>query len=136
MHLKTLSSALCLTLASLWFGPAHANEQPQYSKQYEDCMEAVDLGAMKNSQWMACAEQELKRVDADLNANYKKLQQALNTEQREALKKAQRAWLQYRKERCDFEYVAPTAPGGEANRSFCLLEMTAQKSQYLRQMHN
>ncbi|MBO1996901.1 DUF1311 domain-containing protein [Staphylococcus epidermidis] len=86
MHLKTLSSALCLTLASLWFGPTHANEQPQYSKQYEDCMEAGP-GRHENSQWMACAEQELKRVDADLNANYKKLQQALNTEQREALKK-------------------------------------------------
>lgn len=106
----------------------------RYSPQYETCMDKVDLGALKNSQWAACADQELKKVDAALNTYYRKLQQQLEPEQREALKKSQRAWLQYREARCSFEALGPVAPGGAASQSLCMLEMTAQKADYLRDL--
>ncbi|WP_081770630.1 lysozyme inhibitor LprI family protein [Comamonas aquatica] len=50
------------------------------------------------------------------------------------MKKSQRAWLQYREARCSFEALGPVAPGGAASQSLCMLEMTAQKADYLRDL--
>jgi hypothetical protein len=45
-------------------------ETPQFTK----CMNDVDLGAFKNTQWGACYESELIRQDKRLELEYKKLQ--------------------------------------------------------------
>ena len=94
------------------------------SPQYQKCMDNVDLGALKNSQFAACGEQELKQQDVTLNASYNKLRAGLSPEQREALIKGQRAWLTYRENWCRFEEVGPSAPGGYANYTSCLLFVT------------
>ena len=134
-HLARRATQALSILAIGWLAPAGvAMAEYRYSPQYETCMDKVDLGALKNSQWAACADQELKKVDAALNTYYRKLQQQLEPEQREALKKSQRAWLQYREARCSFEALGPVAPGGAASQSLCMLEMTAQKADYLRDL--
>lgn len=134
-HLARRATQALSILAIGWLAPAGvAMAEYRYSPQYETCMDKVDLGALKNSQWAACADQELKKVDAALNTYYRKLQQQLEPEQREALKKSQRAWLQYREARCSFEALGPIAPGGAASQSLCMLEMTAQKADYLRDL--
>ena len=135
LHLARCATQALSILAIGWLAPAGvAMAEYRYSPQYETCMDKVDLGALKNSQWAACADQELKKVDAALNTYYRKLQQQLEPEQREALKKSQRAWLQYREARCSFEALGPVAPGGAASQSLCMLEMTAQKADYLRDL--
>ncbi len=134
-HLARRATQALSILTIGWLAPAGvAMAEYRYSPQYETCMDKVDLGALKNSQWAACADQELKKVDAALNTYYRKLQQQLEPEQREALKKSQRAWLQYREARCSFEALGPVAPGGAASQSLCMLEMTAQKADYLRDL--
>ena len=134
-HLALRATQALSILAIGWLAPAGvAMAEYRYSPQYETCMDKVDLGALKNSQWAACADQELKKVDAALNTYYRKLQQQLEPEQREALKKSQRAWLQYREARCSFEALGPVAPGGAASQSLCMLEMTTQKADYLRDL--
>ena len=134
-HLARRATQALSILTIGWLAPVGvAMAEYRYSPQYETCMDKVDLGALKNSQWAACADQELKKVDAALNTYYRKLQQQLEPEQREALKKSQRAWLQYREARCSFEALGPVAPGGAASQSLCMLEMTAQKADYLRDL--
>ena len=134
-HLARRATQALSILTIGWLAPAGVTmAEYRYSPQYETCMDKVDLGALKNSQWAACADQELKKVDAVLNTYYRKLQQQLEPEQREALKKSQRAWLQYREARCSFEALGPVAPGGAASQSLCMLEMTAQKADYLRDL--
>lgn len=134
-HLARRATQALSILTIGWLAPAGVTmAEYRYSPQYETCMDKADLGALKNSQWAACADQELKKVDAVLNTYYRKLQQQLEPEQREALKKSQRAWLQYREARCSFEALGPVAPGGAAGQSLCMLEMTAQKADYLRDL--
>lgn len=121
-HIKLIASAF--VFSSLCLGVTGAQAESKPSAQYQKCMDSVDLGAMKNSQWAACAAQELKRQDATLNAEYNKLRKALTAEQKEALTKAQKSWLKFREDWCRFEEVGPSAPGGEANYNFCVMELT------------
>lgn len=120
--IKSIAKAFVFSSLCLAFAGVHAQSKP--SAQYEKCMDAVDFGAFKNSQWISCAEQEIKRQDVALNAEYNKLRKALTAEQKEALTKAQRAWLKFREDWCRFEEVGPSAPGGEANYHFCIIELT------------
>ena len=94
------------------------------SPQYEKCMDSVDLGAFKNTQWASCGEQEYKLQDATLNSEYNKLRKTLSPEQRELLTKGQKSWLKFREDWCRFEEQGPSAPGGMASYVFCLLETT------------
>ena len=121
-HIKLIASAF--VFSSLCLGVTGAQAESKPSAQYQKCMDSVDMGAMKNSQWAACAAQELKRQDATLNAEYNKLRKALTAEQKEALTKAQKSWLKFREDWCRFEEVGPSAPGGEANYNFCVMELT------------
>lgn len=121
-HIKLIASAF--VFSSLCLGVTGAQAESKPSAQYQKCMDSVDLGAMKNSQWAACAAQELKRQDVTLNAEYNKLRKALTAEQKEALTKAQKSWLKFREDWCRFEEVGPSAPGGEANYNFCVMELT------------
>ncbi len=60
-----------------------------------------------------CAEVDLTKVDKELNNVYKKLNTKLNNQQKEALKKAQRAWLQYRDSDLEFSSSLPSTAMGQ-----------------------
>ncbi len=60
-----------------------------------------------------CAEVDLIKVDKELNNVYKKLNTKINNQQKEALKKAQRAWLQYRDSDLEFSSSLPSTAMGQ-----------------------
>jgi uncharacterized protein YecT (DUF1311 family) len=66
----------------------------QNSKQYLDCSHNAKTQAVMNT----CADQELKRVDTDLNNTYRALlaKTAQQPENAAKIKSAQKAWLVFR----------------------------------------
>ena len=125
-------SGLAIAFA-LTCGFAHAQEKAATSAQFQTCMENVDLGAMKNTQWGNCYAQELARQDKVLNAAYRELQAQVPTEAKDALVKAQRAWIGYRDSWCRLEVELPNAPGGEVNRLSCLVDMTIAQTNRIKE---
>lgn len=119
-HVLSLASLALLLIGT----PAFATEKVKETAQFSDCMDKVDLGAMKNSQWYACYTQELARQDKVLNAEYRALQGRIPAEAKDPLIKAQRAWIAYREAWCKLEQELPNAPGGEVNYQACLLDQT------------
>ena len=119
-HALSLASLTLLLIGT----PAFATEKVKETAQFSDCMDKVDLGAMKNSQWYACYTQELARQDKVLNAEYRALQGRIPAEAKDPLIKAQRAWIAYREAWCKLEQELPNAPGGEVNYQACLLDQT------------
>ena len=131
-HSEIFKALVIAAAAALLAAPAHADAKR--SRQYDKCMDKVDLGAMKNSQWASCAAEEGKRQDVTLNTEYKQLRESLEPEQRDALLKAQRSWLKFREDWCRFEEVGPGAPGGAASYQFCLLEVTDKQIEALKSL--
>ncbi|MGO4998307.1 lysozyme inhibitor LprI family protein [Oceanisphaera sp. W20_SRM_FM3] len=119
---NSVIKSLCVSALLLPF--THAFAESSISAHYQTCMDAVDFGSFKNSQWAACAEQELQRQDVILNAEYNKLRKTLSAEQKQSLTTAQKSWLTFRENWCKFEEVGPGAPGGIASYGFCMVELT------------
>jgi len=126
--ISTMTTRPALTLASLILlligMPAFAADKVKETGQFTECMDKVDLGAMKNSQWYACYTQELARQDKVLNAEYRALQSRIPPETKDLLTKAQRAWIASREAWCKLEQELPNAPGGEVNYQACMLDQT------------
>ena len=118
-----------LLVTSVHLG-AHADSST--SKEMQTCMDNVDLGAMKNSQWAACYGAELKRQDAKLNDAYRLAQRSVPADAKDALLRAQRSWIAFRDTWCGYEAALPFAPGGEVNRLSCLVDLTATHEKKLR----
>ncbi len=114
-------AATLLFLSSQVLFPARAGAE---TPDFQRCMDAVDLGAFKMTQWTTCYEAELKRQDRELNATYLKVQKAAAPELKQSLIKGQRAWIAYRDAWCSYEERTPVAPGGSVNRAACLLDVT------------
>lgn len=110
----------------------HAESKP--SSQYEACMDNVDFGASKNSQWASCAAEEIGRQDVTLNVEYNRMRKSLARDQRELLTKAQKTWLKFREDWCRFEEIAPTAPGGDVNYLFCIMTLTNKQIDVIRSL--
>ena len=124
-----VKACVAATLMGLSLG---ALSQPEGSPAFRSCMDNVDMSALKKTQWLACSSQEIKRQDAVLNAEYTRLKNALAPEQRAALIKAQRSWLRFRQDWCQLEAISDSAPGGEVNRQFCVIDLTDRQIQVLR----
>jgi uncharacterized protein YecT (DUF1311 family) len=83
-----------------------------------------------------CILAETIRQDARLNENYKRLISKLATARKNALVKAQRAWIRFRDANCGF-YADPE--GGSAARVTaheCLLNATVDRAKELRLLAN
>lgn len=126
MKIPNLISKVCV-LSVLCLPLAHAYAQSELPTQYQACLDNVDHGAFKNSQWAACAAQEMARQDVILNTEYNKLRKTLSNEQKQSLTSGQKSWLAFRENWCKFEEQGPAAPGGIANYNFCMIELTNQQ---------
>lgn len=72
----------------------------QYTKAYNECVgssNGITITLRK------CANEELQRQDTRLNRLYKKLMNASEHSDREKLKAAQSAWIQFRDRQCEYE---------------------------------
>lgn len=131
----TLFSARGLLVCTVAFAALAAGTTQAARAQLPEvtrCMDAVDMGAFKNSQMNACYEQELARQDKVLNAEYRRMQAAVaGPEAGKALVLGQRAWLAFRTSWCDFEARQMSAPNPEFNRLACMVNLTAAQSKLL-----
>jgi uncharacterized protein YecT (DUF1311 family) len=79
-----------------------------------------------------CSDEELRRQDARLNSTYRRAISSFPSENREALKEAQRAWIKYRDTSCA---LLQAVEGGGTLASVaaagCVLEMTAERAQWI-----
>ncbi|HZX79938.1 MAG TPA: lysozyme inhibitor LprI family protein [Lysobacter sp.] len=114
-----------LVLVALTFLPFRAAAaDPAYSATHRQCMTRAD-GV--TASMVACITAEYRRVDARLNAAYRvALRQ--RPDRRDALVRAERAWLAYRTANCDY-YLDPD--GGTLARvaaNDCVLRMTVERA--------
>jgi uncharacterized protein YecT (DUF1311 family) len=65
----------------------------EFSKDFEACL---DKAGGVTPAMMDCISAELKRQDALLNQNYRKLMASLSAGRKKALQEAQRAWIKFR----------------------------------------
>ena len=105
-----------------------AQAETNLSTEYHKCIDSVDSGALKNSQWASCAAQEIKIQEAILNSEYNKLIKTLSSAQRSAISNGQRSWIKFKDDWCRFEKLSHTAPGGIANYNFYILELTIKQA--------
>jgi uncharacterized protein YecT (DUF1311 family) len=132
MTCRTLTAVVALAILpfpTIWSGEALAG-----TPELQVCMDNVDLGALKNAQWIACEEAELSRQDRRLNIEYRKLQASLSDEGAEASKAlvlAERQWLAFREAWCAFEGKTNSAPGPEFNRAACMADLTEAQANRL-----
>ena len=114
---------------------------PNRTSAYLKCNDEVDLGAFKNTQWIACSEAELKRTEARLNIAYRKLKSALSNPQqlvpdadrnREAkLLLSQRSWQKFRDDFCEFRAGSGEAPNREVIEIECRIDITRDQIKQL-----
>ena len=102
------------------------------TKDFAICMENVDLGAMKISQWLSCYEQEYKRQEAFLNTEYQSLRSRLPASLRGDLRDAQRVWLNYRAVWCRYEGSLDVAPSAQVNGIACMVDITTAQVRKLK----
>ena len=125
MRMRVMSCVIFCCVSSTLCLAQDQPSAPQMTPSFTRCMEAVDLGAMKISQWSACYQQEYKRQDAFLNFEYQALRSRSSASNLPGLTAAQRAWISYRDAWCKYEGTLDVAPSPELNGLACLVEVTA-----------
>lgn len=91
---------VCIACASSSAFAIHRKNEVQYTRAYDECVESsngVTITLRK------CANEELQRQDTRLNRLYKKLINASESSDREKLKAAQSAWIQFRDRQCEYD---------------------------------
>jgi uncharacterized protein YecT (DUF1311 family) len=81
----------------------------------------------------ACAHEEYKAADAELNKTYGRLAGVLDAEDKASLKESELAWIKYRDSTCVFEssqYKGGTMRG--MIESFCLARVTKARTAELK----
>ena len=124
---------LSVSTALFAIGARAQSVEKQASPQLSKCMEAVDLAAMKNSQFEACYRAELTLQDRRLNDEYKTLQSKTKAESRALLTNAQKSWMSYRDSWCKYVGSIDAAPSPEVNHVACLVELTVDQIKRLKE---
>ncbi len=96
----------------------------------EDCRET----AMAQTDMNFCAMDDSKKVDAELDSVYQKLMAKISPKGREKLELAKKAWLNYRKEECEFDTFGSS--GGSIHPmalSECYADLAVRQTQVLRE---
>jgi len=112
---------LLISPASLATWAAADCQQPQ--ARYED---------------LSCASKALDKADQNLNEAYKALLAALEQGEREKLREAQRAWVQFRDADTAFSYLR-SGEGGSLAGLVAVnhkLDLTAERARHLRAFSN
>jgi len=125
---------MAFTGMAIGVATAQTQDPSGTSKAFQDCMDNVDLGALKNSQWSECYAAELARQDKALNTEYRALQSRIPTEARDLLVRGQRSWIAYRDGWCKLEAEMPHAPGGQVNYLACMVDQTVAQIKRLKDL--
>jgi uncharacterized protein YecT (DUF1311 family) len=123
-------SAAALVAICLGMSPAIAADR-EFSKEFDACM---DKAGGVTPAMIDCISAELKRQDALLNENYRKLMASLSTKRKQALQEAERAWLKFRDSNCDFYYDPDGGTAARVDANECLLNATSDRAKELAQL--
>lgn len=100
-----------------------------------DCIGAASGPCMETDQGMStvgmseCLAQETDWWDSQLNVDYAALREELDEESAEALQAAQRAWIDWRDTKCEFEYTYwREGTIGSTYYGSCMLDLTAERA--------
>jgi uncharacterized protein YecT (DUF1311 family) len=100
--LRRAAIAAFVTLASLLAaGPSHAEDDPQIEACHQ--LSTADMSD--------CFDKLIKEWDRRLNVAYQKTLKTVDPSGVPALRAAERAWLEYRKERCTYLSAGPGTIG-------------------------
>ena len=130
---KDSRSALAAGLALLAtaIGPARAQQstpEQSFSPAYQKCMDAGTTTVAM----LDCGTAEYRKLDAQLNAAYRKALDGLATEQRVLLRDTQRAWLAHRDASCSFmSRLGDRGTMASLSDQSCLLSQTAERTKWL-----
>jgi uncharacterized protein YecT (DUF1311 family) len=129
---RTLLTLTIFLLASFAW-PANASSVN--SAELERCLEeAINEGALINVHRMECLKAELKKQDGQLNAIYRTRMSQVKPDEKKSLQEAQRQWIVYRDAWCRYEKsLVDMPPNIYVNELFCLVELTFQQVQRLKQ---
>ena len=98
---------------------------------------AADCTSSQTAAMTACAADEFKKADAQLNQSYNDYRARLSPVQKGQLKDAQLAWVKFRDLTCDFE--SSGVEGGSAYpmiRFYCLAEKTGVRLKEIQALKN
>jgi uncharacterized protein YecT (DUF1311 family) len=126
------TKVMIICLAVLWNGQLLAETDDGLSKEYSACIDKASRGV--TAEMLECNGKELDRQDARLNNAYKKLTSKLSRDRKNALLKAQRAWIKFREANCDYWLDPDGGTAARMNASGCLLTMTATRAKELEGM--
>jgi uncharacterized protein YecT (DUF1311 family) len=93
---KIAASLLLLTAGSLL--PSQASNIPVQIAQQPNCKSPQTTADMN-----MCSSQEFQAADKKLNQVYQQLQSKLKSKQKQRLTVAQRSWLKFRDDSCNYE---------------------------------
>jgi uncharacterized protein YecT (DUF1311 family) len=98
------------------------------AKNSNDCLDK----ASTTVDMRACLVKELKNLNVQLNLTYKELRKELPSEGQNELKKAQKAWVQFRETECDFSAFSEQ-PGSIVPLiiNSCYIDMTKERIKQL-----
>lgn len=115
-------AAAIISLAAV--APAAAQE-PAYSKTYDACM---DTAGATTADMRTCLNAEIDRWDKQLNAHYKAIRAKAESGRWADVRRAQIAWLRYRKANCDYYNDPRGGPAALLAGDTCFLRMTARRT--------
>jgi hypothetical protein len=96
------------------------------SGHLDDCFERIDLGALKNTQRLACLHEKQKRLQAILDVEAGKFREAAGPSEVGAVGAANRAWTAFRDRWCHLQAIRNEAPHPKVNQYFCSVELTRE----------
>ena len=109
---------------------ASAADSSNLSGQYASCMNK----AASTSQMLVCITAETKRQDLRLNQSYQELMTKLDPQEKEKLRSAEQAWLNYRKADCNVYEGLTGGTIDTVNASSCFMNKTAARANDLKEL--
>jgi|HubBroStandDraft_6_1064221.scaffolds.fasta_scaffold139600_4 uncharacterized protein YecT (DUF1311 family) len=84
-----------------------------------------------------CLSGELKKADAELNRTYEQTLKRVKASDADLLKKAQRAWMEYREAHCQAEFeLWDGGTGGQIALPQCKLTLTKRRITEIQETYN
>jgi uncharacterized protein YecT (DUF1311 family) len=90
MRALTAPALGCFLVTLTWAAPASADSA------YSKCID----GTSSNVEWAGCGQDFLERLDATLNAAWKRAKASVDAKSQKDLLEEQRAWLKFRDSSC------------------------------------
>jgi hypothetical protein len=125
---------LSICFVSLAGEPRAESVTDAYSRQFADCMDGVDSGFLKNSQWLKCFESEFARQSQGLENEYKMLTSRLSPDVRRRVQRSKTSWMVFRADWCKVDAEFNKAPTPRINEVICLIDSTIEYAARLRKM--